>query len=257
MFGIEMQFSCILMKNAGWYFKDIEGGWAEVIIQSQYPAPNAPHPVNMTWSASAEEYLPLTEDFGKVLQLLDTDLPLFFEEADKLIEGEFNPQSKMTIWQNRDPGSSVYLICFISLKYSRVKKLLEELSTDFIDIICPLSTSGNKSVRSKFAEEIAQILISETGNIWATESNDHLDAYRIITERYTKYALESGVNVEIGLTGVKMHTVAAGMLASVANFSGVYYTPIHFDPNKYSKGTGDTTFTMLKMKRVEFNIDSD
>ena len=206
---------------------------------------------------SAEEYLPLTEDFGKVLQLLDTDLPLFFEEADKLIEGEFNPQSKMTIWQNRDPGSSVYLICFISLKYSRVKKLLEELSTDFIDIICPLSTSGNKSVRSKFAEEIAQILISETGNIWATESNDHLDAYRIITERYTKYALESGVNVEIGLTGVKMHTVAAGMLASVANFSGVYYTPIHFDPNKYSKGTGDTTFTMLKMKRVEFNIDSD
>lgn len=206
---------------------------------------------------NAEEHLPLTDDFEKVLQLLDTDVPLFFEEADKLIEGEFNPQSKMTIWQNRDPGSAVYLICFISLKYSRVKKLLEELPTDFLDIIYPLSTSGDESARSIFAEEIARTLISETGHIWATESNDHLDAYKIITERYTKFALESGVNVEIGLTGVKMHTVAAGMLASIANLSGVYYTPIHFDPNKYTKGTGDTTFTILKMKKVEFNIDSN
>lgn len=206
---------------------------------------------------NAKEHLPLTDDFEKVLQLLDTDVPLFFEEADKLIKGEFDPQSRMTIWQNRDPGSAVYLICFISLKYSRVKKLLEELPTDFLDIIYPLSTSGDKSARSIFAKEIARTLISETGTIWPTESNDHLDAYKIITERYTKYALESGVNVEIGLTGVKMHTVAAGMLASIANLSGVYYTPIHFDPNKYTKGTGDTTFTILKMKKVEFNIDSD
>ena len=56
------------------------------------------------------------------------------------------------------------------------------------------------------------------------------------------------MNFEMGLTGTKMHTVAAGMLGVIANVSGVYYTPVHFDPRNYTIGTGNTTFTELEVK---------
>ncbi len=197
----------------------------------------------------ADEYLPNSNEVSEVLSLLEEeDAPIFFKKADELIPGEY-PEERITIWQNRDPCSNVYLICFISLKYSRVQKLLEELPVDCLDIIYPLSLDGKDSAKSKFAEEIANTFVHETGNIWATGSNDHVEAFQKLKELYTKYALEAGNNVEIGLTGVKIHMVAAGMLASIANISGVYYTPASFDPEKYTKGTGKTNFTTIEINK--------
>lgn len=198
----------------------------------------------------AQEYLPPSKKIEKTLSLLETDLPKFFDEADKLVEGELEPQSKMTVWQNRNPGSTVYLVCFMSLKYSRVKKLLDELPVELLDIIYPMSSDGQDSPRSKFAANIAEILVGESGNTWPTESNDHLGAFYKLRELYSQYSLESGINFEIGLTGTKMHTVAAGMLGSFVSFSGVYYTPVHFDPKKYTYGTGKSSYTELYLRNV-------
>jgi serine/threonine protein kinase len=196
---------------------------------------------------SAAEYLPTSSKIEKTLGLLKKNVPQFFSEADKLVEGELEPQSKVTVRQNRNPGAAVYLVCFMSLKYKRVKKLLEELPVEAVDIIYPLSSDGIKSPRSKFATKIANILVDDSGKAWPTGSDDHIGAYKKLRSLYSSHYLDSGINFEVGLTGTKMHTVAAGMLGSIINFSGVYYTPVAFEPTKYTAGTGNSTFTELKM----------
>jgi len=196
---------------------------------------------------NAVDYWPSASDIERVLPLLEEDPVRFYQEADKLIEGELDPRSRMTIWQNRDPGSSVCLICFASLKYSRVKKLLDELQVDCLNIIFPLSSDGEESARSRFAKEIANTFAGDTDYVWPTGSNDHIGAFSKLVDLHNFYSLEHGINVEIGLTGVKMHSVAAGMLASIASLSGVYYTPVRFNPNRYTIGTGNTTFTELSL----------
>lgn len=199
---------------------------------------------------NADKYFPNEEEIADIMPLLHNDEKQFFEKADDLVKGELEPQSKMVIWQNRNPSSEVYLICFLSLKFLRVKKLLEELPVNFLSIIYPLSTDGEDSARSRFAREIAQSFVSESGFILPTEYDDHVSAFKILKDSFIKYSLEFGLNFELGLTGVKMHIVAAGMLASIANLSGIYYTPVSFEPSKYTKGTGKTTYTNLKIRNV-------
>ena len=165
-----------------------------------------------------------------------------------MVQGELEPESKMTIWQNRNPGASVFLVCFLSFKYSRVTKLLEELPIDSFDIIYPLSSDGEDSPRSNFAKEMAQILVGNSGQAVPTKSDDHLGTFSKLKELYLQRFLYGGMNFELGLTGTKMHTVAAGMLGAIANVSGVYYTPVLFDPKNYTLGTGNTTFTELRLK---------
>lgn len=199
----------------------------------------------------AKEYLPSPSEIKRVLEILKEggNATQFFSEANELVKGEYELDSKMTIWQNRDPGTSVYLVCFISLKYSRVTKLLEELPVDGLDIIYPLSSKGGVTPRSSLAKQIAEILVSENGNLIGIKSNDHVKAFNLLKELYLSYSLESGVNFELGLTGTKMHTVAAGMLGAIVNLSGVYYTPAKFDPTKYTKGTGETTYAEMRIGR--------
>ena len=196
----------------------------------------------------AREYLPSSKQIEEILAFLGKDDSKFFEEASKLVKGEMEPESKMTIWQNRNPGAPVFLVCFLSFKYSRVTKLLEELPVDAFDIIYPLSSDGEDSPRSNFAKEMAQILVGNSGSAWPTKSDDHIGAFGKLKELYLRRFLDGGMNFELGLTGSKMHTVAAGMLGAIANISGVYYTPVLFDPKNYTLGTGDTTFTELRQK---------
>jgi serine/threonine protein kinase len=196
----------------------------------------------------AEKYLPSSKQIEEILGFLGKEDPKFFEGARQLVKGEMEPESRMTIWQNRNPGASVFLVCFLSFKYSRVTKLLEELPVDAFDIIYPLSSDGEDSPRSAFAKEMAQILVGNSGQAWSTNSDDHIGAFRKLKELYLEKFLYSGMNFEMGLTGTKMHTVAAGMLGVIANVSGVYYTPVHFDPRNYTIGTGNTTFTELEVK---------
>ncbi len=196
----------------------------------------------------AREYLPSSKQIENILGFLGEDDSKFLEEASKLVQGELEPESKMTIWQNRNPGASVFLVCFLSFKYSRVTKLLEELPIDSFDIIYPLSSDGEDSPRSNFAKEMAQILVGNSGQAVPTKSDDHLGTFSKLKELYLQRFLYGGMNFELGLTGTKMHTVAAGMLGAIANVSGVYYTPVLFDPKNYTLGTGNTTFTELRLK---------
>jgi serine/threonine protein kinase len=198
----------------------------------------------------AEKYLPTSNQIKETTSLLKQEqtAPEFFIQADNLVAGEkLGPQSRMTIKQHRNPGAGVFLVCFMSLKYKRAKRLLDELSPESIDIIFPLSSDGEKSPRSVFATRIAEALVGDKGEAWKIDSEDFGEAYRKLLELYSKKHLVSGMNFEIGLAGTKMHTVAAGMLGSIVNFSGVYYTPADFDPEKYTKGTGETKFTELKL----------
>jgi len=199
----------------------------------------------------AEIYLPNADEISGVMSLLNDDARQFFEEADRLVKGELDPQSKMVIWQNRNPSSEIYLICLISLKYLRAKKLIEELPVSFRNIIYPISPEGENSAKSRFAKEIALSFVSESGSIWPANSHDHEQTFKVLTDLFIKYSLEYGLNFELGLTGVKMHTVAAAMLASIANLSGIYYTPVIFEPSKYTKGTGKTTYTDLKIRSIQ------
>jgi hypothetical protein len=51
----------------------------------------------------------------------------------------------------------------------------------------------------------------------------------------------SGANVEIGLTGSKMHAVAFAALPAAARVSGAWYvSPKSFHMQRFTEGTGET-----------------
>ena len=200
----------------------------------------------------AGDYYPTEKEVDEVLKLIDTDTQAFVKRADDLVPGE-KTGDRITLFQRRDPSSGVYLLCFLSMKYTRATTLIKELSYDYLDIIYPLSQDGENSPKSKFADEIAKTFVQEAGSVRSTASNDHRNAYKIIERLYTRYSLEEGNNFEIGLTGVKMHMVSAGMLASIAGISGVYYTRAEFDPKKYTRGTAETAISSLEIKSNTIN----
>jgi hypothetical protein len=89
-----------------------------------------------------------------------------------------------------------------------------------------------------------------TGDVYGIPSLSHDKAYELLLELYKRYLLDGGYNFQIALTGTKMHAVGAGMFASVASPSSVYYSkPARFDPERFTKGTGVTR--LLHLKRTE------
>jgi len=132
------------------------------------------------------------------------------------------------------------LVASASAKNDRLLHLLDARTYDAARIFVPPPTSARQRVARAAAELAASAADSNVGLI-EVDSNDIEGALRATEEIYKDIYFGSGANVEIGLTGSKMHAVAFAALAAVARVSAVWYvSPKTFDMQRFTEGTGET-----------------
>jgi serine/threonine protein kinase len=201
----------------------------------------------------AASYFPPDEELADVVKLLKGREHLeAFARLDEIVSGEIGPYETVAVGaEHRDPSQPPVMAAFVALKFNRVQHVLDDLPVEQVFAIAPVSSRGPDSPRTVVARYLAQYFVQRYGGeVFEIGSQDHDGAYRRLRSLHQDYALQAGHNFELALTGSKMHTVAAGMLAATVRPAGVHYSrPQRFKADRYTIGTGDTV--ALRLRRFE------
>lgn len=202
---------------------------------------------------AAASYFPPDEDLKEVVKLLEGGQHRqAFGRLDEIVSGEVGPYETVPVGtEHRDPSQPPVMAAFVALKFNRVQHVLDDLPVEQVFAIAPVSSRGPESPRTVVARYLAHYFVQRYGGeTFEIGSLDHEGAYRRLRELHEDYALQAGHNFEVALTGSKMHTVAAAMLAATVRPAGVHYSrPQEFKADRYTVGTGKTV--ALHLRRFE------
>jgi hypothetical protein len=200
----------------------------------------------------ARKYYPPEGQLLRVLELFDSGkFPAAFERLNLITAGEIEPFECGSIGPlHIDSSQPTVMATFVSLKNRRVEEILNQNPVNAVAAIAPVHTEGADAPRSAVAGRVATYLARlYDGTVHQVGSLDHGGAFELLKRLYHEFALEDGWNFEVSLTGNKLHAVGAAMFAAIAQPAAVYWSaPAGFDPNKFTKGTGDTG--LLHLERV-------
>lgn len=201
---------------------------------------------------SAGNYLPSEEELLPVAELFDAQQYVdAFKKLDELVKGEQPPYQVYTIGKSQwDPTAAAVLAAFVALKHKRLAQILDEMQFESVQAISPVHSSEKKSVRAAVIRRLAEALSERHGGrVYEIGALDHIGAYERLLDFQSRFVLEQGMNLEIALSGTKMHAVGAGMFGAVAEPAAVYYTAPRFEPALFTTGSGKIRATRLR--RVE------
>jgi hypothetical protein len=138
------------------------------------------------------------------------------------------------------PERARALLASASPKNDRLFHLLDERLYDADRILVPRATSPPRRIARAAAELAASIADANTQLI-DVDTNDLHEALDQCSALYRDLYFDLGMNVELGLTGSKMHTVAFAALAAAARISYAWYVvPKNFDRQRFTQGVGET-----------------
>jgi hypothetical protein len=197
----------------------------------------------------AAHHYPRNED---LLELgITADSPVSGENLTRLSEvlvGEAGPYRALRV--HRAEGSPERwraLIASASPKNDRLLHLLDWRASDATRILVPRPTTPRRRIAWTSAELAASAADANVGLV-TVDTNDILGAIRATEDLYNDLYYKSGANVEIGLTGSKIHAIAFAVLAAAARVSAVWYVvPQSFDRQRFTVGTGETQCFELRL----------
>lgn len=189
--------------------------------------------------ASAQYYDPRDEALEPVLRELDDwPEPKVRRILESSILGEGHEYVKQTVFARpRDPGAPNVLVVFVPVKFGRVERILADVKADVIVTMASRHRTRPETNRSRIVDFLAKYYSGPRGVL--ADDAPSLDAkrtYELLLEQYNRHALSRGQNFDVAITGSKMQTVAAGMLASTNPVNGVYYARPALDSSHYSSG---------------------
>lgn len=201
----------------------------------------------------AAAYHPPNDELDRVNELFaGGDFINALELLDRVVSGEQAPFQTVIVGDRMwDPGQPSLLAAFVSLKHKRLTHLLDEMKVEGVAAIAQVHTAGRDTSRSVVGRRLAEALVQiYGGSVLEVGSLDHTGAYNVLRELHRDHALNGGYNLEIALSGSKMHAVAAAMFSSVAIPAAVFYSaPAGFEHDRFTSGTGRSS--MLHLRRVE------
>ena len=201
----------------------------------------------------AGTHYPLNADIDLVLEGRNDSPYETLEAAGDLWSGERKPYLFDRLLQTQSDESRGRLLCAAaSPKHERLLSLLEIRPFDEVDIVVP----ATESPRSKLARLAATVATGglEASSIETIDSDDVVEQLTFLVNRFRRYYLGGGFNVELALTGSKLHAVACAALASAYRVSEVWYVrPQSFDPGRFTRGTRSTKFLHLELPGQSFS----
>ena len=197
----------------------------------------------------AEEYYPLNKDIEEAMQngRNQTEYERL-ERVAPILTGEAKPYHfERLLPSDSDESRSRLLCASASAKHERLLSLLDERPFDRIDIVAPCADTA----RARLARLAADVAAKNAGEAEVVEidSDDLKGLLEFVCRRYSELYTAAGFDVEIGLTGSKLHCVACAAASSVYKFSQCWYVrPDRFDPNRFTRGVGDTRYFEITLK---------
>lgn len=203
--------------------------------------------VNFAYT-EAVEYYPLNDDIEVLLKKHQSeDKTHFLESLTGILKGEIGPYKLIPLLPREiNPFSRRVLIAFSSPKHERLFTLLDEREYDKIHIIVP----SENSPRNRLAKIAAEVAIRKLNHAeiieFKSESLQKLMEY--LSLQYQHYFVNNNFSFEIALTGSKMQTVACAAICATFKVNQCWYLqPFEWDPNRFTKGAGETSvFSILK-----------
>lgn len=191
----------------------------------------------------AEEYYPLEESLKPIVGAQSKkDYDALLTKLKSVLSGEMGPYSLESLHSLvSDETRMKALLAFGSAKHERVIYLTEERDYDMIKVL----VDNSKTARAAVARLGAEVAVrgAEAGSIEECDVRDPGAILKRIERVFRRSYREGGLNFEIGLTGDKLETVAAGAFCTTFPVNSVWYVkPQKFDLDRFTKGTGPTHY---------------
>jgi hypothetical protein len=189
----------------------------------------------------AEQYYPRNDDLQARGITAASQYSEIFSRLQDVLMGESRPYRLEQVHDEpAQPERWRALLASASAKNDRLLHLLDERTYDAARIFVPPPNSARQRVARAAAELAASAADSNVGLI-EVETNDIVRALQSTEQVYNELYFGSGANIEIGLTGSKMHAVAFAALAAAARVSSAWYvSPQTFDEQRFTIGTRET-----------------
>jgi hypothetical protein len=189
----------------------------------------------------AVEYYPIDSEIAPILDAeRDRDHYRLLDRLGSVMKGESAPYTLVRLLNEIvEPSRRRVLIAFASAKHERLLSLLEQREYDSVEIIGP----DGKSARSQLAGIAAQVAVDsvQSGSVTLFGSYDLDRTIEHVLNQYRSFYVHSGFNVELGVTGSKLQTVAcAAVSASVKVGECWYVRPESYDDKTFTRGVGAT-----------------
>ncbi len=172
-----------------------------------------------------------------------------FGQLEHLLIGEAGPYRLVRVHHApAAPERWRTLLTSASPKNDRLLHLLDARDYDATRIFVPPPTSPRRVI-ARAAGDLASSVAGANVGLVEIETNDIAGALKAAEEIYNDLYYRSGANVEVGLTGSKMHAVAFAALAAAARISEAWYvSPQRFDHKRFTEGVGATHCFELTIK---------
>lgn len=198
----------------------------------------------------AQEYYPSNDDLHRMGVRINEPVPVeAFSQLDTVLFGEIGPYEMFQIHHEvASPERWRALVASASPKNDRLLHILESRDYDAVRIFVPPPTTPRRSFARAAAEFSASVAYENIALV-EVDTNDILGALKRTEEVYKDLYYLSGANIEIGLTGSKVHVAAFGALAAAGRVSAAWYVkPKKYDPVRFTKGVGETQCFDLWMR---------
>jgi hypothetical protein len=191
----------------------------------------------------AVHHYPKNQDLVELGVVPDKPVPshVLARLGDEVLMGEAGPYRLRRVHHApAGPERWRALLASASPKNDRLLHLLDARACDATRILVPPPTTPRRRIAWAAAEFAASAADANVGLV-EVDTNDIDNAVRATEEIYCDLYFRSGANVEIGLTGSKIHAVAAAALAAAARVSAAWYVaPERFDHQRFTEGVGET-----------------
>ena len=197
----------------------------------------------------AQSYYPLDTDLEWVLRTeVDRDRHVLLEELGGILTGEEGPYASDKLLPSGSDDTRQRVLCaFSSPKHERLLSLLDNRDYDRIEIVAPKGDSP----RNKVAQIAADVAAWNNTNSSVTriDSTDLNGLIEYLIYRYKWWYVDSGLNIEFGLTGSKLQAVACAATSAALKVSQCWYLrPKKFDPERFTKGVGETCYYEISLQ---------
>jgi hypothetical protein len=191
----------------------------------------------------AKSYYPTESDMKTLLKAGEKhNRQKFFETLSGLLTGEKGPYRCVPLLEaDADETRRNVLFAFASPKHERLLSLIDSHVIDRLEVVAP----DGETARNRVARQIAEIAATDSASADVTliDSDDLSKTVTFLLQGVSRWYVQQGFNFEVGLTGSKMEAVAAAAVSAVCKLTQCWYVqPKEFDPQRFTKGAGETRF---------------
>jgi len=230
-----------LMPAAGPVVVDVTGLTKSLIFTAVRAALHRDDRVLIAHSL-AKRHWPLNESLEPILQAHRDEVNLFavLDDIEQIQTGDKgNYEFVRLLSSGADDGRRRLLSAGASVKHMRLLALLEQREYDRLEILVPNSNTPRSNVARHAAEAARRS--AEAAIVQRIAFDDPVVMIDWIGRRYRRWYRHGGFDVEMALSGSKMHAVAAAAVSDAVKIAQCWYVrPSGVDPDAFSSGYDGT-----------------